>query len=256
MKEIKEIKEEREHGFEINLSHLLMVYVKKWWIIVLAAALAASITLTLTVNFVTPLYRANATIYVNNKKFVEGEETLTSADLSAAQSLVKSYMSIAESDRVLEKVKERLNGKYSAGQLRAMLSTAQVEKTQIFKIYVVHSNPVEAARIANAVAEVAPDEIALVIDGTAARVIDTAKVPSGHYSPDYSTNTILGGAGGLLIALLFLTISYLRDTRIKEETDLIELFNIPVLGRIPDYDQALSSRYGYGATKSKGVEEE
>jgi len=55
MKEIKEIKEEREHGFEINLSHLLMVYVKKWWIIVLAAALAASITLTLTVNFVTPL---------------------------------------------------------------------------------------------------------------------------------------------------------------------------------------------------------
>jgi succinoglycan biosynthesis transport protein ExoP len=169
--------------------------------------------------------------------------------LSASQRLVNTYVSIAKSERVLEKISENFNGEYSVNWLNSAISASQLNDTEIFCIYVLHEDPKEAARIANTAAEVAPGEIAQIIEGTSAQVVDTAKVPASRYSPSYKRMALLGGALGVFLAVVFLTIHYLSDTRIKDENDLTALYPLPVLGRIPNFDIASSENsYGYSNT--------
>lgn len=242
---MNEIVNEKEAGVELNMQELLITYLRKWKVIVLCVILAAAITFGLTYYCITPMYRTNISLYVNNTNVMDEKDHLTSADLSASIYLVKGYMTVATSDAVLEKAEEKLDGKYTVAQLRDAITVERIEDTVIFNLYVTHSDPEEAARIANVLAEVAPVEIARVIEGSSARVVDTAKVSSDIYSPSYSRNTLLGAAGGLLLAIIYLTIMYLQDTRIKDENDLTDMFDLPILGRIPDLEKETSgSKYG------------
>ena len=104
---------EKMSGIDIDLQGLLRAYLHKWWLILICLVLGASIALGITYQFVTPMYQARISIYVNNNKSSEDKEYLSSADLSASQRLVNTYVSIAKSERVLEKISENLNGEYS-----------------------------------------------------------------------------------------------------------------------------------------------
>ncbi|MBE6571325.1 MAG: hypothetical protein E7656_03625 [Ruminococcaceae bacterium] len=246
---MQETLNERNSGIDIDLQGLLRAYLRRWWVILICMILGASIALGITYRFVTPMYQAKISIYVNNNKGDETKEYLSSSDLSASKSLVNTYISIAKSERVLEKISKNLNGEYSVGQLNKAIKASQLNDTEIFCIYVLHEDPKEAARIANAAADVAPGEISQIIDGTSAEVVDTAKVPTGRYSPSYERMTLLGGALGVFLAVILLTLHYLSDTRIKNENDLTMLYPLPVLGRIPNFDITSSENsYGYYTT--------
>lgn len=246
---MQETTNERMSGIDIDLQGLLRAYLHKWWIILICLILGAAAAFGITYQFVTPLYQARISIYVNNNKSSENKEYLSSADLSASQRLVNTYVSIAKSERVLEIISNNLNGEYSVQWLNKAISASQLNDTEIFCIYVLHEDPSEAARIANTAAEVAPGEIAQIIEGTSAQVVDRAKVPTTRYSPSYERMALLGGALGVFLALVFLTIHYLSDTRIKNENDLTTLYPLPVLGRIPNFDIATSANsYGYSNT--------
>lgn len=243
---------ERTSGFEIDLQGLLREYLHKWWIILICLVLGAAITAGLTYQFVTPMYQARISIYVNNNKSNENKEYLSSADISASQRLVNTYVRIAKSERVLEKISENLDGEYSVSWLDNSISAAQLNDTELFCIYVLHEDPVEAARIANKAAEIAPTEIAQIIEGTSAQVVDRAKVPTSRYSPNYQRMALLGAALGVFLAVVALTIHYLGDTRIKDENDLTVLYPLPVLGRIPNFDiTSTQSSYGYSSAEKK-----
>ena len=242
--------DERKSAVTLDLQELLTIYLRNWWIIILFLAVGAAIALGITYKFVTPMYQADISIYVNNSRGQTDMETLSSADLTAAQKLVNTYVSIAKSDRVLERVAADLNGEYTVSQLARAIRAEQLNQTEIFCVYVLHEDPGEAARIANAVAAVAPAEISALIDGTSARIIDTAKVPTSRYSPSYSRMTVLGAAIGAFLAMLLLMIQYLQDTRVKDEEDLTNLFDYPILGRIPHFNRSDSANtYGYGSTE-------
>lgn len=234
---MRETAEERSTGIEIDLQELLMLYLRKWWMIILCAVLVSSIAFGSTYLLMTPMYKANVSVYVNNNRENSEDGYVSYNDLSTSLRLVNTYINIVTSNRVLEKVSEALNYDYSAAELAGCLSAAQMNNTEIFRVYATHSDPEEAARIANAVAQVAPDEIAAIIEGSSARIIDLAKVPTEKASPNYTMMTLLGAAAGVLIAIVSLTIRQLSDTRIKDEDDLIALVNIPILGRIPDLAQ-------------------
>ena len=240
---MKDIMEERENGVEINIMDLLVAYLRKWWLIAIGVGLAATAAFLITFFCITPKYQAMSSIYVNNNKVVGDKDYMSNSDLSAAINLVKSYIKVTESNRVLEKAAAKMNGDYTAEELKLIVEAEQIDETEIFGVYVTHESPEEAARIANAVAEVVPSEINSVIVGTSAHVIDPAQVPTSRYSPSYTRNVVIGGAAGLLAVLIYLTVMYLKDTRIRDENDLIDMFEIPVLGRIPDYEYAVSGRH-------------
>ena len=237
--------ENQASAVEINLQELMLLYLRRWWAIAICCVLGAAIMLTYTKLFVTPLYSASFSVYINNSRGTENSDSLTSADLSASSWLVNGYMEITKKEHVLEAAANRLGG-YTTGQIRGMVSTKKVVNTQIYYVYVTHSVPAEAQRIANAIADVIPTKGAEIIDGSSAKVIDRAKVPVTPISPSYTKSVTVGGLVGVLVAILFLTIRFLRDTRIHDEEELLMLFDLPVLGRVPDFDQeGMTSTYEY-----------
>lgn len=245
---MRETMAEKNDALKIDLQKLLMGYLKKWWLIVLCTLVAAVAMLIYTKNWIVPMYRASVTVYVNNISAGERIDYVSGGNLAASQQLVNTYVNIIKSDTVLEKVVEKSGLNYTAGQIRGIMSAAQVGETELFNVYIVHSNPEMAARIANAVAEVAPGEIEKIVEGSSTKIIDYAKVPTGQFSPNYQKNVMMGAAVGCLLALAYLTLAYLLDVRIKDDEDLNALFELPVLGQIPEIssiDSTSKKKYGY-----------
>lgn len=235
----------RASTVEVDLQALLSTYLRKWWVISICLLLAGAIAFACTYFLITPVYQAKVSVYVNNRGS-QNANYVSPSDLSASSQLVETYMSMVSSDRVLDKVSDKMNNAYTTNQIRSCMAVSQVKETEIFHIYVSHTVPEEAARIVNTIAEIAPTEIAGLVEGSSARVVDMAKVPEAPASPSYIKMTMLGGVLGALIAVAFITVQFLQDTRIKDEDDLLALYNLPILGRVPDFDQDnMASRYGY-----------
>lgn len=216
---------------EIDIRALLKVLMKKAWIIVLCAVIAGAAFLGYTVAFVTPLYRAGITVYVNNGN--KGG-SVDSADLAVALKLVNTYVNILESDNVLEKVIENTELDITADEVRGMLTANVVDETEMFEVHILSPDPEMSQKIANAIADVAPTAISAIIDGSDAKVIDKAKVPTSRHSPSYTQNTIIGVAMGALGAIVVIFMQTLLDVHIKSEEDLKRICPIPVIGMIPN----------------------
>ena len=232
---------------EIDLQKLLLAYLRKWWLIVLCGVLTAGMALLYTMNFVTPQYRASVTIYVNNSRAEQQIDYVSSSNLATAQRLVNTYVNIIKSNSVLTEVIANSDLDCEPADIRRIMSAAQMDETEMFTVSITHPAPEMAAKIANAIADVAPGKIADIVEGSSTKIIDYAKVPTARYSPSYRNNTILGGLAGVVLAVLYVTVRHLMDVRLKIAEDLEQLFEIPVLGQIPVFDiQDAKKKSGYG----------
>lgn len=222
-----------ENNVEIDLRELFIVLLKRTWIVVLCAVILGAAVLVYTVNFVSPLYEASVTIYVNNNSSKDST-SISSSDLAVALRLVTTYVNIIKSNAVLDKVIEETGLSLTSGQIRSMLSASAMDETEMFKVTISSPNPQMSADIANAIAAIAPGEISEIIEGSSAKIIDYARVPTSRSSPSYTKNAILGAVIGAVLAVVVIVMQYLLDTRIKNEEDLAKICAIPVLGVIPD----------------------
>lgn len=252
---------ENRDGYEIDLQKLLIAYLQKWWVIVTATVLAAVVAMVVTMNFITPMYQASVMVYVNNIRSDKQIESVTSSNLSTAQRLVQTYINIIKSDTVLEKVAEASDLDVTANGIRKVMSAEQVEDTEIFNVIITHKDPVVAAQLANAVAEVAPGEIENFVEGSSTKIIDYAKVPTQPASPSVKRNVVLGALVGCVLAVFYLTVRFMLDVRIKDEDDLVMMFEYPVLAQIPEFlpegskrrDGYAKSAYETAGTAKKGA---
>jgi len=249
---------DRKMGVEIDLRKLFLAFLRKAWLIAIFVVAAALIGWYWTTNFVTPMYKSSVTVYVNSVKTDQQINSISSSSLATAQRLVLTYVNMIKSDTVLEKVAEAANHEITASEIRRSLSAQQVEETELFNVIITHADPEKAAYIANAVAAVAPVEIERFVEGSSAKIIDYAKVAAAPSSPNVSNNVILSAFLGGVAAVALITLQFMMDVRIKDEEDLQTLFDIPVLGQIPEFDAAEAKkssgyrRYGYSRSKFKG----
>jgi len=220
---------------ELDVRAVLKTLWKRAWIILLCAILSGALFLGYTAKFIQPKYQAQVTMYVNNNAGKSG--TVGSGDLAVAMQLANTYVNIIRSDRVLEKVIEQTGVMLTPEQIRGMLSAETEEETEMFAVSVTSPDPQLSADIANAIAKVAPKEISGIIEGSSAKIIDDAKVPTTRVSPSYKVNTLIGVIAGALVSSVFFVAQMMLDTRIKEEEDLKNICQIPVLGMIPDFVQ-------------------
>ncbi len=242
---------------DIKLAELLSSLLRRLWLVVLCAVILGALSYAYTSNFVDEMYRSRITIYVNNKNTNNNNiiSGISATDLATSQRLVDTYIQILKSDRVLEPVAEAIGGGYKASNIRGLMSASALNETEVFEVWISHTNPEMAAKIANAIADVAPKQIEEVLEGSSTKVIDRAKPASAPYSPNVSRNTTFGFAGGAILAACIIILQTLLDVRVKGEEDLAAISDAPVLGLIPDLatdsrDPHAYSGYKYSAYKA------
>lgn len=221
---------------EIDLLRMAQALWKKAVGIVIAGVLAAAAALGYTAFFVTPLYKAEALMYVNSNNISVGSTkvSISQAELSAAQTLVDTYIVILNTRATLSEVIDQTKVNYSYEQLKKMISAQSVNSTEVFSITVTSPDPKEAEVLANAIAQILPQKIASIVEGSSARIVDYAVEPTEKASPSLRGNALLGFALGVILACGVVIIREMLDDVIHDSDYLIQTYDIPVLAVIPD----------------------
>ncbi len=252
--------ERNTQEFVIDIKTLARVLWRRAWIILLVGALVATAVFVYTSYFVTPKYSARVMLYVNNRNTVDGDGNISASDLSAAQSLVDTYIGILKTRTTMEKVAEKSALAYAPAQLMSMTSASEVEGTELFTVTVTCTSAAEAAVIANSIADVLPARVESTIEGSSMRVVDYAEVNNTKVSPNITSSTVIGALlGCFAAAALFVVLAVLDDT-VRDDDYLTNTYGVPVLSRIPSlsFDEEDGRRYGnygysygYGRAKRK-----
>jgi len=238
---------------EIDLSRLVGALLNKAWLIGIVSVLCALLSFLGTFFFVTPLYQSSAMFYVNNNSLSLGEASLSisSADISASRGLVKSYIVILETRETLNDVIDYSGVNRSYGQLRGMISAESVNSTEIFRVTVTSPDPQEAEQIASAIAYVLPKRISSIIEGTSAKIVDSAVVPSSPSSPSYSRNMTMGFVMGFVASAAIIILWVLLDITIRSEEDITQNCRYPLLASVPDMTVVGKGGYNYSYDRKK-----
>ena len=240
---------------EIDLGRLFRAVMDRAWIVAVIAVLCAIVTFAGTFFFITPQYQSSAMFYVNNSKLSLGDASvsISSGDLTTSRNLVDSYIVILNTRETLVDVIDYAGASRTYGELKEMISSGAVNETEIFRVTVTSEDPQEAERLANAIAYILPKRIGTIIDGTSAKVVDSAIVPSRPSSPSYTKNTLIGFLLGFVLSVGAIVLNEIFDITIRGEEDVTQTCKHPILAAVPDMTAASkgSSYYGYGSKRSK-----
>lgn len=88
--------------------------------------------------------------------------------------------------------------------------------------------------MANAIAQILPQKIASIVEGSSARIVDYAVEPTEKASPSLRGNALLGFVLGVIVACGVVIIREMLDDVIHDSDYLIQTYDIPVLAVIPD----------------------
>lgn len=221
---------------EIDLLRLIRALWKKAWAIILVAVIFATVMLGYTVTFVKPLYKAEVLMYVNSSSVSLGgtKVSISQSELTAAKTLVDTYIVIMQTRATLEEVIEKAELSYTYEELKEMVEASAVNDTEIFSIEVTSTSPAEAELIANTVAEILPEKISSVVEGSSARIVDYAVTPQKKDSPSLTKNAAIGAILGFVFSCGVVVVLELMDDKIHDSDYLIQTYDIPVLAVIPD----------------------
>jgi capsular polysaccharide biosynthesis protein len=233
--------------YTIDIIHIGKMLLSRAWLIVLCGILAGALAFSYATFAINPTYSAAIKLYVNNNSVSIGnmDFSISASQLSAAQALVKTYGEILDSRSTLERVIDKAEVDYTWKQLSGMIKYEPSNETEIMRVTVTTTDPYEASRIANTIAEVLPIRIAEIIDGASMEVVDAAVPDLQKVAPSITKYTAVGFILGALVAVIYLAISAMLDNTIKNEDYIIHNYKYPILAKIPDLMEEGNKSYRY-----------
>ncbi len=222
--------------FNFTVSKILNIIKRKLLLMILIGLIGAAGAGAYAYKTSYTTYMARISFYVvsNPSYLSESSVNINATEFTMSKNLVPSYMLILKSDTVINKIIENLGLSYSPKQIQGMISSTNVEDTSVFYVYVICENPYEAMEIANAIADVAPEEIARIVKSGGIEVIVYASLPTAPYnSTDIIKYIIIGFVLGFGLAMVISLLIGLLDTTIRKKSDLEKTFTIPIIGEIP-----------------------
>ena len=244
------------------LSLLKTVWNKKGTVL-LIAVIFGLVTFLVNSYLIPRTYRSSFTAYINNRTDAASSNTdsLTSGDTTAAQSLTYTYAEILRSDPILEQAAAGAGIDASGLDLHRIVTTSIGENTQLVSVYVTMASPEEARDYAQAIVDIAPEYLEDIVEGTSMKIVATPKLASKAFEPNVRRNTVIALMIGFLAGVLLVITLQMMNTVIGSKEDLQEMFEIPIVGTIPNFSAEAGHGYGdhygrYGQKPGKGKRQE
>jgi len=238
--------------YTIDVLHIIKTLWRQIWVVALCGLLAAALGFSLASFVIAPTYSSYVKLYVNNSSFSLGNTSfsISSSELTAAQSLVRTYGEILDSRSTLQRVIEKAEVEYSWKQLSRMIKYEPSNDTEIMRVTVTCEDPYEASKIANTIAEVLPMRINEIIDGASMEVVDSAVPELGKVAPSITKHTAVGMILGVMFSLIVLIVLALMDDTIHDEEYVLNTYDYPILGKVPNLLNTGSKSYSYYSQKT------
>lgn len=223
---------------ELSLGKLLQMMRQRIWWILLCTAIGGVLAFSYTKIFVAPTYVSSVKMMVTKNNEIQANDA---TDIVYAQRIVKTYMALLDDHTFYSQVAANSGLDYTAGQLQGMFSFSIIDETEVFQVSVEAHSSKDTKIIANAASKIIPKQIQNVY--TEATVKQTSQAQDGRrVGPSLIRNTVFGGIVGAVAVFLIIFLKEMLDVRIKTEEDLVEHYDIPLLGSIPDFSPSSSKK--------------
>ncbi len=242
----------------IDLKKLALLLLRHIWIILLAFLLCFIITYFAVEMPKTPKYSATALMYVSNRADSNPNSQFTTSNQSGAMALINTCNVIVKSNSALGKIMDELDAadgtadriyvssttgnSYTDADVKEMIELSSVDNTEVMAIKVTCADTNDAIAIANAIVDVVPLVIKETINSGYATKVDSAYFDGISNTPGLTTPFIVGFVAAAAAAGVIILINSL-DTRIHTKEDIVSVYNIPVIGEIPDITEKNNERY-------------
>lgn len=225
----KSFMQQHEEEITIDLVELAKEVWRHFWLVVVGVLVGAILAFGITKIFITPKFRATATIYI-----LTSTTSITSlADLQIGSQLAADFEIIATTRELLEKVIDDQHLDMDYETLRKAITVSNPTDSHMLRVSVVDPDPEMAALISNAIADELREEIAEIMNTDRPSSVEKAVVPEKKDSPSTARNTVIGAVVGLILALAIIIIRYLSDDTIKSDDDVKKYLNLDTLAQFP-----------------------
>lgn len=216
---------------------------RRQWVVVVASTAAFLLLAGLYIATATPIYAAQTELFVAAESSTgTPQEQLEASDFT--QDRVKSYVQVVNSEFVLQPVIDELELDSSVESLAGRVSATVPTDTVVIAISVTDTSPEQAARLADAVAasfKSAADQLEDPEQSNTTvtiTVVQSASEPKSAVAPNKKLIIGLGLLLGLSIGFAIAVFRDLLDKRVRRESDVTAVTDLPVIGRIPLEDDS------------------
>lgn len=212
---------------------------RRHWRIIVASTLVAIALMAVWDFFQPKVYQASSSGFVTTGKSSNLSEASFGDQL--AKSRATSYVDVASSRAVAERVIDDLNLDTTPAALINQITVTQPTDTVLLRISANASSPEQAQQIANSWVKALSAQVAqLEGSGSGGLRIDTlepAQLPSTPISPNTKLDLTIAGIVGLLAGVGLAMLRSQLDGRLRDPNKVREQFGVPVLGSVPQNAQ-------------------
>lgn len=239
---------------EISIYDLWQIFVRRVWLMVLAAVVAVGGFLVFNALFFTPRYVATTTLYILRQPNENDSSSAASTDFSLALNVVRDCDYLLKSDTVVNTVKERLGLGEEYEALTEDISTNNPSGTRVLEVTVEADTPEMAKRIADELCDIGAANINRAMGYSQVSLYEyaTQAVEPCNETP-VTAYLIVGVVAAVLVYAVFFVL-FLLDDSVKSDEDVRNLLGVSVLGEIPDANETHKKRYGYYKYYGRGNE--
>ncbi|MCK0470080.1 YveK family protein [Halalkalibacter sp. APA_J-10(15)] len=225
----------------ISLKDIMLTIKKHLRLIILIPIVAVVVSALASYLLLTPIFQSSTQILVNQ---TNGDQQISQNEIRTNIEIINTYTEIIREPIILDKVIEEASLTESVSQLRGMISVNPQNNSQIVRISVEHEQPVQAALIANTVAEVFQREIIEIMNVDNVHILSHAEVGDSPspVAPNPTLNMAIAFVVGLMAAVGVAFLLEYLDTTVKTEKDVEDLTELPILGIVSNMDNMMSKK--------------
>lgn len=216
----------------ISLQDLFKTLKKRITLIILLTIIAVTVSGLISFLLLTPIYQSSTQILVNQEK--ADVTAFNSQDIQTNLQLINTYNVIIKSPAILSKVIEQLDLNTTPTALNSQITVNNEQDSQVVSISVQDPNPGVAVDIANTTANVFQTEIVKLMKVDNVSILTPAILAENPapVKPDPILNMAIAAVIGLMLGVGVAFLLEYLDTTVKNEQDVEELLNLPILGLI------------------------
>ena len=215
---------------EIDLKELFYFVKNKWVLLITITLVIYLLGMIYFLLFKKPIYKSYTTIILSGS-----DSQITQSELTLNKNLVDTYAEIVKSRRVLEQVIDELDLDMTYEKLTNKISVSAVNNTEIIKITVTDTNPIEAKNIANVTANFFSKEVVKLYKMNNVNVLDEANESNNPYNINIVKQIIIYFFIGLIIGAGVLFIIFYFDRTIKSAEQVEQKIKLPILGSVEEF---------------------
>ena len=227
--------EQDDGEVSIDLLQILGLLWSRKLIILAAMAVAAVLAFVKVAFFTADVFTAEGVLYVSNRtEFTQTMENdmVYGSDIDASRMMSETYMEILTTRAFFTDVSDALDGAYTWEEIRAMMSIAVVNETELLKITVRNGSAEDAYMVARAIVKQAPLKLSEIFDGGEVRIVERPVLPEEPNGKGLMRLLLIAVMAGFVLSCGVIVVLNFFDSTIRRSDDIVKRYNISILGEI------------------------